>query len=275
MYKYSLISCHVSFDIIKLTANVKLLSSLQRMSINLQQLSLSLPCSQKMSDKGILSYRSALYHGGQKIVIKTPEVEYSGLHSRVINGSISLAIPIDSWTRTQLNTLEDFALGHVIIPDDVVAPAGASRDYRPIWPHPVAFVMCSQWCNYFWRNPETGHCTSVTPEHLTRPGLYSFSIEVPYVYIGPHKGGERFSLTLRLVQVTYTPLSNVEQQQQQQQQQQALPPPPPTPPPVTQAQRVMLKRVPTMMSISNIPMPPPPPPQPAPELIPHPSHIFQ
>ena len=244
------------------------------MSINLQQLSLNLPSSQKVSENGIQSYRSSIYHGGQKIVIKTPEVEYSGLHSRVINGSISLAIPIDSWTRTQLNTLEDFAQGHVIIPNDVVAPAGASRDYRPIWPHPVAFVMCSQWCNYFWRNPETGHCTSVKPELLTRPGLYSFSIEVPYVYIGPHKGGERFSLTLRLVQVTYTPLSNVEQQQQQQQQQ-ALPPPPPTPPPVTQAQRVMLKRIPTMMSMSNIPMPPPPPPQPAPELIPHPSHIFK
>ena len=245
------------------------------MSINLQQLSLNLPSSQKVSENGIQSYRSSIYHGGQKIVIKTPEVEYSGLHSRVTNGNISLAIPVDSWTRTQLNTLEDFAQGHVIIPNDVVAPAGASRDYRPIWPHPVAFVMCSQWCNYFWRNPETGHCTSVTPEHLTRPGLYSFSIEVPYVYIGPHKGGERFSLTLRLVQVTYTPLSNVEQQQQQQQQQQALPPPPPTPPPVPQAQRVMLKRIPTMMSMSNIPMPPPPPPQPAPELIPHPSHIFQ
>ena len=190
------------------------------MSINPHQLTLSSPRPEKVSKEGFPSYRSTIHHYGQKLVIKTPDVEYHGLQTRISKGTCSLTVPIDSWTRSQLNMLEGFIQHNVIIPDDVLAPAGSSRDYRPMWPYPVTFIICSQWCNFYWRNAETGTCHSVSPEQLTQPGLFSFSIKVPYVYIGPHKGGERFSLSLRLLQVTYTPLSKVELPQ-------ALPPPPP------------------------------------------------
>ena len=89
-------------------------------------------------------------------------------------------------------------------------------------------------------------CLSVSPDQLTQPGLFSFSIEVPYVYIGPHKGGERFSLSLRLLQVTYTPLSKVEPPQ-------VLPPPGPEKDTQTQPGQ----RVPVLTDLT---MPPPPPP---------------
>ena len=185
-----------------------LLSSI--MTVNPQQLSLGLPRPEKVRKDGFPSYRSTIYHYGQKLVIKTPEVEYHGLQTRMTNGAQSLTVPIDSWTRNQLNTLESFVQCNVVIPDDVLAPAGSSRDYRPLWPYPMTFIICSQWCNYYWKNPETGMCLSVSPEQLTQPGLFSFSIEAPFVYIGPHKSGERYSLSLRLLQVTYTPLSKIQ-----------------------------------------------------------------
>lgn len=227
-----------------------LLSSV--MSVNPQQLSLGLPRPEKVSRDGFPSYRSTIHHFGQKLVIKTPDVEYHGLQMRMTNGSCSLTVPIDSWTRSQLNTLECFVQCNVVIPEDVLAPAGSSRDYRPMWPYPVTFILCSQWCNYYWKNPETGMCRSVSPEQLTQPGLFSFSIEVPYVYIGPHKGGERYSLSLRLIQVTYTPLTEVEMPC-------SIPPPSPE-----LEKETKIQRVPTLPDLTM------PPPQTAHSYVSHP-----
>ena len=221
------------------------------MSVNPQQLTLGLPRPEKVSKDGFPSYRSTIHHYGQKLVIKTPDVEYHGLQTRKLKGSCSLTVPIDSWTRHQLNVLECFVQNNVVIPDDVLAPTDSSRDYRPMWPYPVTFIICSQWCNFYWRNPETGMCLSVSPEHLTQPGLFSFSIEVPYVFIGPHKGGERFSLSLRLLQVTYTPLSRTEPQPQ------ALPQPPPS-----ESEKDMKTRPGQRIPVStDVTAPPPPPTQ--------------
>jgi len=232
------------------------------MSVNLQQLSLGLPRPEKVSRGGFPSYRSTIHHYGQKLVLKTPDIEYHGLQTRMKDGICSLSVPIDSWTRSHLNALESFVQQNVVIPQDVLAPAGSRRDYRPLWPYPMTFLICSQWCNYYWRNPQTGTCRSVSPEQLTQPGLFSFSIEVPYVYIGPHKGGERYSLSLRILQVVYTPLSDEELSSE-------ISRPPPGPP-ENEMKAQLRQRFPTLPNLV-IPTPPidneysnqpPPPPSP-------------
>ena len=190
------------------------------MAVNPQQLALSLPQPEKVSKDGFPSYRSTIHHYGLKLVIKTPDVEYHGLQTRMSKGTCALTVPIDAWTRSQLNALEKFVQQNIVIPDDVLAPTGSKRDYRPVWPYPMTFIICSQWCNFYWRNTETGVTLSVQPEQLTQPGFFSFSIEAPYAYIGPHKGGERYSLSLRLLQVTYTPKTLMDLPQ-------SLPPPRP------------------------------------------------
>ena len=222
------------------------------MEVNPQQLALSLPRPEQVSKDGFPSYRSTIHHYGRKLVIKTPDVEYHGLQTRMTNRSCSLMVPIDSWTRTQLNELEKFVQCNVVIPDDVLRPEGSKRDYRPMWPYPATFIICSQWCNYYWKDPETGRSLFVSPDQFTHPGLFSFSIEVPYVYIGPHKGGERYSLSVRLIEVTYTPLSKVEPPR-------TIPPPPPEP-----GQRIPvlpdLNMPPPQINNSYVTHPPPPPP---------------
>ena len=37
------------------------------------------------------------------------------------------------------------------------------------------------------------------------PGSYTVTIEVPYIFIGAHKQGEVYSLTIRAVQILYRP----------------------------------------------------------------------
>jgi hypothetical protein len=36
-------------------------------------------------------------------------------------------------------------------------------------------------------------------------GVYGLTVEVPYVYIGEHRSGEAFSLTLRFVEIIFEP----------------------------------------------------------------------
>ena len=52
------------------------------------------------------------------------------------------------------------------------------------------------------QNTATDTVTSVPLENLGQ-GTYSITIEVPYIYIGPHKRGEDCSLLLRVVQIVY------------------------------------------------------------------------
>ena len=47
------------------------------------------------------------------------------------------------------------------------------------------------------QNPATDTVTSVPLENLGQ-GTYSITIEVPYIYIGPHKRGEDCSLLLQI-----------------------------------------------------------------------------
>ena len=66
------------------------------------------------------------------------------------------------------------------------------------------YVSLSTWCNVMQENPATDTVTSDPLENLGQ-GTYSITIEVPYIYIGPHKRGEDCSLLLRVVQIVYKP----------------------------------------------------------------------
>ena len=68
------------------------------------------------------------------------------------------------------------------------------------------FISASRWCSVFQLNKETGNYDPITiKEAQFGRGRYSVTVEIPYVYIGPHKCGENFSLTTRVVQIVYDP----------------------------------------------------------------------
>jgi len=141
-------------------------------------------------------------------MLLTPNFLSDGLKCRTIgDDDVSISVPIVPWLRCQLDTVEKYVKENVSIPSNSRIE-NASPKYKPLWPCETMFVNVSRWCTVFVRNAETNTVKSVSLKDANFGyGSYSITIDVAYIYIGPHKMGEDFSLTLRVVQIAYEPLT--------------------------------------------------------------------
>ena len=136
----------------------------------------------------------------------TPSFESQGLISRKDErNSVSLMLPVAPWMRQQLDKLENYVQTHVTIPATCdVTHSGVL--YKPLWSRDKMFISVSRWCQLFIMNDETqAYERADVSQTKFVPGTYFVSVEAPYIYMGPHKQGETYSLTLRVVQILYQP----------------------------------------------------------------------
>ena len=119
------------------------------------------------------------------------------------NDNKSICIPIDDWLRTQLTTIEKFIISNVTIPSDVRRPNGGVYLYKPLWLHDKMLISLSKWCRFFKFDSEKGAYLRQDQFVPFLKGSYNVNIEVSHVYIGPHKAGQTFSVSLRVTQVVY------------------------------------------------------------------------
>lgn len=118
----------------------------------------------------------------------------------------SVLVPVEPWLRDQLNIIEDFAKQNANVGNFIMSSMNA-LSYKPLWPGQRMYIRVSQWCTILRRNIETGKYDSVKLDTPLGPGTYNLTIEVPYIYIGTHKSGEDFSLSLRITQIVFEPES--------------------------------------------------------------------
>ena len=173
-------------------------------NLNPAELHLSTPMSKEVSGEG-KSYRQFINYHGMKVVLLTPNFQLESLKMRSHKGVQSALIPVESWLREQLNILERFVVDNVSIPEDVPKPTGIQTLYKSLWGSKNMYITLSKWCNFFQFKEGSGGYEPLTSSSNFGRGTYNVSIEVPYVYIGPHKDGHCYSLTLRIVQVVYKP----------------------------------------------------------------------
>ena len=170
-------------------------------SINNDQLILTAPT----PDKVPASYKQLLRINGKKVVLQSPNHQTnSGLFFYCNdNDSKYIAVPVDDWLRTQLSNIEKFVMMKVSIPSNVPKSKEGSYVYKPLALTDTLLLTVSKWCKYFkFNKSKGGHVLLENFEQFER-GQYNFNIEVAHVYIGPHKGGQNFSLSLRVTQITY------------------------------------------------------------------------
>ena len=171
--------------------------------INPSHLSLSQPSPKEVRASGCRTYRQYLSCNKNKLVLQTPDFQHRGLAIRTNNTLRSVCIPVEPWLRSQLDEIEKFVKDNVKIPNDVVESMGDPPKYKSLWSGENMYITISQWCSFF-RGSDRGYEQLPADSHFG-DGTYNINIEVPYVYIGPHKDGSSFSLTLRVVQIVYKP----------------------------------------------------------------------
>lgn len=221
-------------------------SSTNNIVMDPTQLALGDPVRQEVGGTGKSYYRQYLRHGGTKLVLLTPLYESGGLVFQTHGDSKSVLVNISPNLRATLNVVENFVTQNVSLPADAVSQSLTGSLYKPLWHAENMMITVSRWCKFYRLNDETKAYEIVPMTQQFNKGIYQISIEVPYVYIGPHKEGQSFSLTARVVQVLFQPHKapaatpslpppadclNIEAQQPTPSAPRNQPPPPPPPPP--------------------------------------------
>ena len=164
-------------------------------------LSLTAPMKIERSD-GDESYKQYLRKDGKKLVISTPMYRLDG-GLRVNNSENSITyvhVPLDLATIQSLYEIEQFVKANVDSPR-----------FKPLW-HPLKdniSVNLSKWCRYELIN--TDGSSQIFPVDLVMGfGWYKFDIQASHVYVGPHKNGETFSISLHVIRIAYKPADNLD-----------------------------------------------------------------
>lgn len=170
--------------------------------MNPEELSLSPPT----ADKVPASYKQNLRVNGQKVIIQSSNYYTdSGIFMyRHDAGHTAMIVPLDNWLSDQLSVLQKFVVENVRIPADVPQTKEGNYVFKPLFNRESIMVALSKWCKIYKFDEGVGAYERV--ENFTQFGKGNFSvqIEASHIYIGPHKGGHNFSLSLRIRQIVYS-----------------------------------------------------------------------
>ena len=160
---------------------------------------------EKDDPSGRPSYRQRLYYDNKKLVISTAFYQMQSLKLKECKIGYSLSIPIDSWTRQQLNCLESFTMKNAKIPHDLSSTwkvtGKCTTPYKPFWNGSTITMNLSKWCKLTINSEDCGELTDSISR--LKDGLYQFDIEFPHIYFGEHKNNFLCSITSRIVKVNY------------------------------------------------------------------------
>ena len=113
------------------------------------------------------------------------------------NAVTAAEIPLDPITRSKFECIDKFVQGAVDSPR-----------YKPIWNGESLLINFSGWCKYELLSPN-GQRQPMPPNTTLGSGMYSVCLQASHVYVGPHKSGQTFSVSLHIVELLYEPEQNL------------------------------------------------------------------
>lgn len=144
------------------------------------------------------SYKQYLKLDGKRTVVAVPEFfRETGLRFNINGNVTSVLIPLDESTKSALSAIETFVQANV-----------KSDKYKPLWLKDFMFCNISHWCNYVQVNHDGTH-TSLKQDSILGKGTYSMLIHASHVYVGSHKNGETYSLSLHVTEIRFKPYTNI------------------------------------------------------------------
>ena len=147
-----------------------------------------------MKDEVRNTYKQYLKLDGRRVLLKIPEFYREDGLKFLVNSSVTaVLIPLSDGVRSTLHDIEYFVQTNVV-----------SEKYKPLWLRESMYVNLSKWCKYFLVDVN-GMRRTLPEGTCLGKGSYSFEIQASHVYIGPHKSGETFSLSLHVTEVLYRP----------------------------------------------------------------------
>ena len=165
----------------------------------------------KAGEKPGRRFRQPIIYGDNKLALTLVPMKLSSLTIR--SGDFeakSLQIPVDGWLRNQLDTLDEFARNNIEMPECYKSPkdiylktkSESESPYKAFFPGSILFVTISNWCKLRISDKEYNLLRSLSE---IGEGMYTITIDVPYIYFGPHSWGHKCSITSHVSKITYEP----------------------------------------------------------------------
>ena len=162
------------------------------LSCRKQESSMNLSLGEAVKSEVSDTYKIKLKSNGH-VLIKIPNFYTDNPMKILSTGNLTAAlIPLDVVTRTKTSEIDRFVQENVV-----------STLYKPIWKGENICINFSRWCKYE-KLLNNGSHQEMLNETLGS-GRYSIAIQASHVYIGPHKGGQTYSVALHIVEVLYEP----------------------------------------------------------------------
>ena len=180
----------------------------QQGDINPELLSCSKAVKYEVHNRPI-HYRQSISYQDGALRLMVVDVTVDDLPRRDFDKSVSFSIPVTLWLRRQFNIIEQFVKDNVDLASLPSCSSNKDFVYKPLWHGHSMYVSVSPACTFHRFNSPPGELQPVDMSLIHGRGKYSFTIALPYIYIGPHKKGEDYSLSLELVQVIFTPIETV------------------------------------------------------------------
>ena len=152
------------------------------------------------------SYKQFIRANDHKLIFQTSNYDTrNGI--RVFNKTGAnkfVSIPVDDWLASNLTFIERFVMTNVTIPDDAPKAKEGSQGFKSLLAQKEAInITISKWCKYFKFDDDKGIYVPVEDLSAFEKGFYNVNIEASHVYIGPHKDGQNYSLSLFVTQILY------------------------------------------------------------------------
>ena len=150
-------------------------------------------------------YRQSISYQGVNLQLMVSNVIMDELPRKDFGKCVSFRLPITEWLRKQLDIIEEFVGENVDLASLPESVANKTYVYKPLWRGPQMYVTVSPHCTFHCVDNATGELQSSSLSNMCGKGTYTFTLSVPHIYIGPHKKGEDYSLSLEIVQMIFYP----------------------------------------------------------------------
>ena len=192
--------CKTSLSLFQANPNPNLQ---QQANINPSLLSISSPVKHEV-DNNPPHYRQYISYQDSKLQLLICDVPSEQVSRKDFAKTFSFCLPIQPWLRKQFNIIEGFVQQSV---DLSSLPSSSQKDfvYKPLWKGDWMYITVFPMCTFLRCNSKTGEMETVNRSSVIGNGKYSITVQVSYIFIGPHKKGEDYSLSLDIVQVVFKP----------------------------------------------------------------------
>ena len=152
------------------------------------------------------SYTQQILYDGRPLVIRTEPISSAMIKLDENKYGKFAIIPVSQWLRQQFNTIEQFLLTNVRIPDTLGERwRGRNEDdspYKKIWTGNTIYFPVSNWCKYY--KQETDYLSEIVPTDIGE-GTLELCIKVANVFLAQLKDNKLAAVTMRIEDMLYKP----------------------------------------------------------------------